>query len=109
MSSPITANYPGTCAVLTRRPSDAVLLLLAEVAACIQRGQDDGLGAPEAGHKARTVDTASALGLLLRSHVGDSDTEQGPRRLRLTPAGEHALAKWGVDARRFVSSRGGVA
>lgn len=89
------------------RPSDAVLLLIAEVEACIDHGDDDGLGAPEAGQKRRTVDAAVDQGLLSRAYVGDSDTEQGPRRLLLTAIGVAALERWGSDHRRYIEGRTG--
>lgn len=95
----------GAPVVAGPRPSDAVLLVVAEVAACIDRGHDDGVGAPEAGHKARTVDACVELSLLVRVYVGDSDTEQGPRRLVLTAAGRDALEVWGADHRRLVGGR----
>ena len=77
-----------------RRPdaSDPVLLVLAEVAAALDHGHDDGIGAPEVGLRRRTVDTAVERGWLTRSYVGDSDTEQGPRRLHITDAGRAQLA-----------------
>ncbi|NUQ89595.1 MAG: hypothetical protein HOQ43_14195 [Glycomyces artemisiae] len=77
-----------------RRPdaSDAVLLVLAEVAVSIDFGHDDGIGAPAVGLRARTVDAAVEHGWLVRSYVGDSDTEQGPRRLHITPAGREQIA-----------------
>jgi hypothetical protein len=76
-----------------RRPdaSDPVLLVLAEVAYLIDHGHDNNIGAPAVGHNRRTVATAAARGWLTRTTVGDSDTEGGPHRLTLTPAGRHQL------------------
>lgn len=102
-----------------RRPaaSDAVLLVLAEVALSIDHGLDDGIGAPAVGLRRRTVDTAVEHGWLTRSHVGDSDTEQGPRRLHITAAGREQLeldvnraaAGGWVSVRGFVAARLGLA
>lgn len=72
--------------------SDAVLVVLAEVAFSIDHGHDDGIGAPAVGLRGRTVDCAVDRGWLTRSYVGDSDTEQGPRRLHITDTGRAQLA-----------------
>lgn len=98
-----------------RRPeaSDAVLLVLAEVAYLIDHGHDDGIGAPAVGHNRRTLDAAVASGWLTRAYVGDSDTEGGPNRLLLTDAGRyqlkldeaHALANFYIGIRHHVAAR----
>lgn len=96
-----------------RRPaaSEPSLFILAEVAHLIDLDLDDGIGAPEVGFKRRAVTTCVEHGWLTRSYVGDSDTEQGPRRLHITPEGREQLAlddTWcAVD--RFCSVREHVA
>ncbi|MBA2952146.1 hypothetical protein GON03_19200 [Nocardioides sp. MAH-18] len=85
-------GYTPTAKPRRAAASDAVLLVLAEVAVSIDRGYDDGIGAPEVGLRRRTVDAAVERGWLARSYVGDSDTEQGPRRLHLTAAGREQIA-----------------
>lgn len=92
--------------VFTERPaSHPCLLVLAEVAYLVDRGLDDGIGASEVGHRKRTVDACERSGWLTRHHVGNSDTEGGPRRLRLTNRGRHQVEKAPEYIRRLTRER----
>ncbi|WP_292605917.1 hypothetical protein [Nocardioides sp. REDSEA-S30_B4] len=85
------ALFDGYAPPTRLRASDAVICVLLEVAHCIDAGHDDGIGAPAIGHNKRSVESAVAHGWLTRSYVGNSDTEQGPRRLHITDSGRHQL------------------